>query len=731
MAIDVQGMMGQMGGTSAAPQGGSSTAGVPPAQLSPEQSMQPGMEQMAQEPVDPEKLLADAERQKQAEETKKVLDLQYAVNSTNLAEDLDDEELKEIAVDLIRRIKEDEQSMSPWLKRYDEYLKLALQVKEKKNFPWPNAANIKYPIVTIASMQFHARAYPAIMNNKSIVKGKVIGYDPAGTKAERAERIGKHMTYQLTEQVENWDEDMDKLCLILPIAGCVFKDVDWSGFEEKLAIDLVLPTEVIVNYWAKSMEDARRITRKRYFYKNTIIEYQRNGQFVEVDLGDPKIKGKTATEDSTQLRAFQGTDSKDVPYELYECHTYLDLDLDGYQEPYTVVLEPETQTILRISPNFSLTDVKKNEKGEVVRIRPRRRIIKYDFIPSPDGGLLGVGFGLLLGSLNEVVNTSINQILDQGTMKTTSGGFIAKGIRLKGGKMSFEPNEWKVVQMTGDDLRKGIVPLPVGDPSPVLFNLLQAIDQKSSQVIAISEISTGKLPGQNTPATTTISSIEEGMKLFNAIFKRIWRQLKKEFKLVFELNRTHLTDEEYFTVLDDDGTWSSDSVKAEDYNSQDLDVIPESDPTVVSEALRLLKAQQLVELIPLGAVDPAKAGQRILVALDQPNPQELMPQPQQDPAMMKAQMEMVIMQQEAQFKAMEAKMKLEMKQMEIQLKQVEMQLDMQLAQQEHGMKLEQSQQKHQMGMQQTIEKAAAQKAASKIAPKKDKQKGNNAGNNQE
>jgi predicted phage terminase large subunit-like protein len=44
-----------------------------------------------------------------------------------------------------------------------EWLKLATQVMEKKNYPWPNAANVKYPLLTTAAMQFAARAYPALV----------------------------------------------------------------------------------------------------------------------------------------------------------------------------------------------------------------------------------------------------------------------------------------------------------------------------------------------------------------------------------------------------------------------------------------------------------------------------------------------------------------------------------------------------------------------------------------
>lgn len=663
-----------------------------------------------------------AEANSQDTNIKSLVDLESAVNSVNVAENLSDEELNSIADELYTSIQQDERSMDEWVKRNNEYLDLAMQIKRKKTFPWSGAANIKYPILTIAALQFQARSYPALVDEKHLVKGKVVGYDPQGLKTLVAERIGKHMTYQLIDQIDNWSEDMDKLCVILPIAGCVFKDIGWDSMDSKPFVDLVLPTDMIINYWATSMDSARRLTRKLYFYENTILEKQRDGVFLDIPLSPPSQRGKEPEEEKRQLRRYAGGDESDTPYLIYKCQTYLDLDGDDYKEPYIVILAAEDKKILRITPNFDLKGIKKNADGEIVRIKAKRNFIKYDMFPSPDGGLFGVGFGLFLGSLNEVVNTALNQLLDQGTMLSTSGGFISKGITLKGGRVSFEPNEWKVVQTSGDDLRKGIVPLPVREPSDVLFKLLVTIDQKAAQIPAISEIATGKLPGQNTPATTTISSIEEGMKVFTAVQKRIHRQLGKEFRILFELNMANLEDAEYFTVLDGDGTEKQGQVTKADYNTENLDVVPTSDPNVASEALRLLKAQALIDLIPIGAVDPAKAGQRILIAMDQPNPGELLPQPQQDPKVMamqqkaqldtqRAQQDSQIKerdsQQELQFKKMEASMKQMMDMMELRFKEIELTMNLKAKKQTTEQDLQLGEMKHAQAVRQHKEKEAA------------------------
>src|SRR3990167_6547610 len=116
--------------------------------------------------------------------------------------------------------------------------------------------------------------------------------------------------------------------------------------------------------------------------------------------------------------------------------------------------------------------VKLNDKKEVICFESVEYYTKYEFLPNPDGGFYGIGFGHLLGPLNESANTIINQLIDAGTLSNLQSGFIGKGLRLKLGEQRFEPGEWKTANFTGDDIKKQIFPLPVKEPSEVMFKLL-------------------------------------------------------------------------------------------------------------------------------------------------------------------------------------------------------------------------------------------------------------------
>lgn len=250
--------------------------------------------------------------------------LSTALDSVNIAEDLDDKQLKKIANQVVDGFDIDKDSRKPWEKDLKTWTELALQVANDKTFPWPNAANIKYPLLATAAMQFAARAYPTLVpSDGKIVKCKVIGSDPDNQKAERADRISKHMSYQVIDEMDDWEEDMDKLLITLPIAGTCFKKTYWDASKQRNCSKLVLPKTLVVNYYCRNIEEAERFTEVFYLTKRQIKERQNRGIFLDVDLGDPVID---STDDMTTSinKVFQHDTAEDetTPYTLLEQHTY-------------------------------------------------------------------------------------------------------------------------------------------------------------------------------------------------------------------------------------------------------------------------------------------------------------------------------------------------------------------------------------------------------------------------
>jgi chaperonin GroES len=598
------------------------------------------------------------------------------VQSQNLCDAIDDKTLKEMGRKVVEWFDSDEESRSEWKERNDEWLKLATQVMDKKNYPWPNAANVKFPLLTTAAMQFAARAYPALVPGPNLVQGLVIGQDEGGKKQQSSQRVGRHMSYQLLFEMENWEEDMDRLCLMIPIIGVVFKKTYFDKLKNKNVSELVLPNDLVIDYFAKSVEEATRKSHVIYRTNNQVEERVRKGTFQDLEYGDPDNLGERNEARDRIDGGREPEPTPATPHKFIECHTFWDLDEDGYEEPYIITVHYKTREVARVVARYSVEGIEEDEDGQILRIQPDEYFTKFGFIPNPDGSIYDLGFGLLLGGINETVNTLTNQLLDSGSMSTLQAGFLGRGIRVRGGEVRFKPNEWKFVDFTGDDIKKHIFPLPTKEPSDVLFKLLETLVTSGKELASVAEIFVGKMPGQNTPATTTMATIEQGLKVFTAIYKRIYRSLGKEYQKLFRLNTINLDKKVFFTINEMQGPVGQE-VGPEDYSPENIAVKPFADPNVVSSAQKLMRVQAMGPLLALQTINPKEYTKRFLEAIEAENITALMTvQPQPDPEQQQMQMEMQMQQEEHKGKMQLEQMKLQIKQMEAKMKEREMEMEL-------------------------------------------------------
>ena len=550
--------------------------------------------------------------------------IEKLVRSANIAEDMDDEELSSLGSRLLEEVNMDLTSRLEWEERNEKSIKLALQVVEKKTFPWPNASNVKFPLITIAAMQYHSRAYPALLGSNEVVQCKVYGKDDDGEKQKRGDRISRHMTYQVMEEDETWEENQDKTLLVQAIAGTAIKKSYFDPVKGHNVSELVLPNDFIVNYYTKSIADSPRVTHRIFLSSNELYERQVRGIFRkptdETPAGQPQQSMlRTAKEDAQGVRSQTG--DPDTPYEFYEVHCWIDLDDDGYKEPYIVYLRRDTSQVYRIVARYFEDSIERSG-NDIIRINPEKYFTKYGFIPSPDGGFYDLGFGSLLGPLNDSVNTIVNQLIDAGTMSVTGGGFLGRGVKVKGGDYTFKPHEWKRVDSTGDDLRANIMALPVREPSATLFQLLQMLISYGERIAGATDIMTGVSPGQNTPAETSRHTVEQGMKVFNGIFKRTWRSMKEEFQKLYRLNQLYLPSDpiefEYNSELS--------FVLPDDYSLDMKLVKPAADPNVVSDSQKQAQAQAVMAIAGPD-MNMYEVKKRYLESLKVNNIEQILPDP--------------------------------------------------------------------------------------------------------
>ena len=139
----------------------------------------------------------------------------------NIADEISDTARTNIGLDVKTEYELDEESRSDVVMAYDAAMKAARAEKTVKNWPFAKASSVRYPLLTVSTNQFAARAYPAIVNGSEVVKARVLGDDPDGMKQKRASRISEHMSYQCIEQMPEWEKQFDEMLHHLPLAGCL------------------------------------------------------------------------------------------------------------------------------------------------------------------------------------------------------------------------------------------------------------------------------------------------------------------------------------------------------------------------------------------------------------------------------------------------------------------------------------------------------------------------------
>lgn len=560
----------------------------------------------------------------------------------NIADLFNDTQLKEISRQCIEEFDIDNANFAGRRERIEQLYKLALQVKEQKNYPFEKASNIKYPLLTKAALKFAELAFPAIVRDDSVVKSKIIGSDEggktvkdgkgndmlddktqqpikinAGQKARRGARVAKFMSNQILDKMDGWEDDMDKLLHVIPIVGLCWKKTIYDHVEQEADSRLVLPQYLILNIDAKTIESCSRASEIFEMYPNEIEENIRLGIFRKFDYD--MTSTETMTDSYKPLDSGGGVTSadKNKPHQFIEQHRWLDLDDDGYQEPYKVKIHKDSGEVASIEARFDREDIVAGKSepdaagivvfDDIKKISAQCEYEKFGFIPDPEGSIYDIGFGHLTQDLNEGANTSINQIIDAGHRNIMGGGFIGAGVRLKGGAMRFQPGEYKRADSQGAALKDNIVPLPQTPEHPIMFQLLEFLINAAESITVTANGIEPTASAQ--PATTTLAMVEQGLQSFKAIFKRVHRGLKKEFKRLYYLNSKYLTQDEYMAILDDPDA----DVKA-DFDSKDFSISPISDPDMVNNIERLMRANILAGFKDDPLCDPIEIRQRIFRA---------------------------------------------------------------------------------------------------------------------
>ena len=592
----------------------------------------------------------------EGEEEQAPLIMRLAAENGDLTQYFTDTELATLGSDVVADYERDCQSRSEWAEKAEAALKSASQEEDRSDIPllFDGASDVQYPILTQSAIEFNARAYAAICKGDETVQVKVVGSDrgrpevaqtpqgivpvpqmqmntetgmeepvmgpdgkpavvwaiPPGAKLKRANRVKEYLNVLLNYRMKGWEADTDTLLLQLPIVGCGFRKVYWDARTKLPCARYVPALRLVVPMDAMDLETAPRITEVldgEFPYQ--IRQRMATGEYRQVDLGAPD-------DDTEKART------------LLEQHRLIDLDEDGYEEPYVVTVDKESREVLRVIAAFQPEDVVANDNGGVT-IERTCFYVKYDFFPHPEGKFYGIGFGHLLAPIIDVINTALNQMIDAGHAQIAGGGFIASGVRLQGNGQSntlrWRPSEYKMVNVPGGDLRNAIYERTFPNASALMFQVLELMLGAAKDVAALKDVLSGDASNMG-QVGTTMALIEQGLQVFTAIYKRIFRAEKEEFGLIYDLVGKYGDEqmaEDYMTVLDD-----PEADLQTDFTASDMDIRPVSDPGSVTRTQKVARAQFLLQTGQNNpVVDQHELMKRVYEAADIEDIDKLLPPP--------------------------------------------------------------------------------------------------------
>ena len=500
--------------------------------------------------------------------------------SANLAEDMDEGVLTELAGDLLGEFEEDISSRKDWIQTYVDGLELLGMKVDDRTEPWPGACGVYHPLLSEAVVKFQAETMMETFPAAGPVRTEIIGLETP-EKKEAATRVEADMNYQLTDVMVEYRPEHERMLWGLGLAGNAFKKVYFDPSLGRQVSMYVTADDVVVPYGASSLEVAERVTHVMRKTPNEVAKLQAAGFYRDVDLPEPSDSLDEVEKSIAEKLGFRA--STDDRYKLLEMHVDLEMPDDEYADeegialPYVVTIEKQTQEILAIRRNWDPDDKLKKK---------RNHFVHYSYVPG--FGFYAFGLIHLVGAFAKSGTSLIRQLVDAGTLSNLPGGFKTKGLRVKGDDTPIAPAEWRDVDVASGTMRDNIMPLPYKEPSQVLYSLLNTIVEEGRRFASAADLQVSDMSGQ-APVGTTLAILERTLKMTSAIQARIHYAQKQEFKLLKIIIRDYTPETYSYEPVE-----GSRKAKKADYDQ--VAVIPVSDPNAATMAQKIVQYQAVLQL---------------------------------------------------------------------------------------------------------------------------------------
>lgn len=501
-------------------------------------------------------------------------------HDANLAELLDENDLRGMASELVGLFISDRQTRSDWAMAYIKGLDLLGMKIEDRTQPWEGASGVYHPMLTEAAIHFQAQAMGELFPASGPVRTKIVG-KITSEKFAQSQRVENEMNYLLTEEIPDYREEMEQMLFRLSLAGSAFKKVYFDSNLEVPKAVFVPAEDFVIAYGSSNLADSERYTHVMRKTRTEIMKLQAVGLYRDVDLPDPALEKSDIQEKYDKLQGVQDTDASDDRFMLLEMHVDMVMpegfnDGDEIARPYVITIDKSSQTILSIRRNWYADDKKK---------RKRQHFAHYCYLPGM--GFYGIGLIHLIGGLTKSATSILRQLVDAGTLANLPAGLKARGLRIKGDSTPLRPGEFRDVDVPSGSIRDSITFLPYKEPSTVLYQLLSNIVEEGRRIGSVADVKISDMSAQ-APVGTTLALLERNMKVMSGVQARLHASMKRELRMVATVVKDFMGEKYAYDV-------GGDFNRLEDFDDR-VDVIPVSDPNAATMAQRVMQYQAALQM---------------------------------------------------------------------------------------------------------------------------------------
>jgi len=536
----------------------------------------------------------------------------------NLAEVLDEGFLDTLASDYLDLIDEDKEARKERDKQYEEGLRRTGLGKDAPGgATFDGASKVVHPIMAEACVDFASSSAKELLPPDGLVKSNIRG-EVDRVKQETADRKVGFLNWQLTEQVQEYRDEMEQLLTQLPLGGSQYLKWRFDQEQKRPICEWIPIDSILLPYATTNFYTSARITEVQDITEDIYQQRIEQGIYRDIEdniTSDAPIDDMTRSEKANNKIEGRESSGKNIDglRRVYEITCYMRMDKDdisqGARAPYILTIDESSGKVLALYRNWEAND-DKMEKLEWY--------VEFKFIPWR--GAYAIGLPHLIGGLSAALTGSLRALLDAAHINNSQTMLKLKGGRIGGQSDRIEPTQ--VIEIEGapgvDDVRKIAMPMPFNPPSGVLLELMGWLTNAAKGVVSTAEEKIGEA-NNNMPVGTAQALIEQGAKVFSAIHARLHRSQAKNLAIVSRLNHWY---------LDEMDNQSGTQIEVRDF-AENNDIRPVSDPNIFSETQRLAQAQAVLQMANAAPqlYDLRAAHRRVLKQLKVPAINEILPDP--------------------------------------------------------------------------------------------------------